>query len=186
MRLPWAALRRLVVVGGFVVAGILGSLWGAVRAQGQDIGPPGRPTEGTKRDRAHDGDGTNRVFWTPPGGAWPSVTYEYQERAGASGEWVSLQVGTKAVSRTVTGRQHAVQCFCRVRARSAGGPWGPWSEISSGIVVDMTRPAPVTVSDEGESASGGPRLHASWSGRWHAGAARGLRGARRLLFARRP
>ena len=122
---------------------------------------PGIPTEGNP-DADYDADGAYAIEWTAAADAESGVRrYELQERVGPTGPWTDL-AQTQALSISVSDRAHNTQYFYRMRARNGAGLVSTTS-LSDGILVDLTAPSAVTVTDDGAYTTSTTQLHATWT-----------------------
>lgn len=147
---------------------LLTTLFGSGLVLAADTTPPtvpGQPREGTtiNRDEDYDADGRYMVFWSTSVDRESGVTsYEVQEQTGASGPWI--RVATSRTPRiSVSGRRHGLRYAYRVRAQNRARLWSDWSPPSNGILVDLTPPTAVTVSDDGATMTSTTTLHAGWT-----------------------
>ena len=133
-----------------------------------DLTPPATPTsppvEGLRvADADYDDNGFYWIYWSPTTDpdSWIDV-YELQEQAGPDAPWTTMLIAN-TWETGVAGRLHGILYRYRVRARNRAGLWSDWSPPSDGIMVDMTRPQPATVSDDGVTTTSTATLHATWT-----------------------
>lgn len=130
---------------------------------------PGLPREGATFgiDVDYVGSASYSVKWDASTDVESGIAaYEYQERTGSAGSWVTLGTNNAGYlffqTIRVDGKAHNTRSFYRVRAKNGAGTWGPWSG-SDGILVDLTPPAPVLVTDDGATTSSASQLHVVWT-----------------------
>lgn len=129
---------------------------------------PGQPSELSPQstpagDADYDADGTLDVAWAPATDPEsPIAACELQRRTTST--WTTISSTLTSAQTTLTsGMYHGNRYFFRVRAKNSAGLWGSWSAESDGIYIDTTKPAYVTVTDDGNYTSAVDRLHVVWT-----------------------
>ena len=138
---------------------------------------PGRPAGieqvGFLRFRRiqYDSDGNYQVRWASASDPESGIkAYEIQERIGLEGTWDTVGSRPSASPPVLTlygfsirDRLHGKEYFYRVRAQNQAGLWGPWSEVSEAVTVDLTSPTIPIVTDDGDTTASRTTLHATWT-----------------------